>query len=180
MQVPMADAARLLGVSLDTVKRRVKRGELVAVQEKTSRGFRWVVVLPEAEPFAPEQEGPSEQLTRELHASDRGQFARPHGAAPADAPAASHAAPAESEHLQGLVATLQGHIDDLRGEVGTLREQLGVKDQQLEARVREISELHVLLQRAQAAALPAPTSSTSTEPSTVERMSSRPWWAFWR
>ena len=47
-----------------------------------------------------------------------------------------------------------------------LREQLGVKDSQLQAREREVQELHVLVQQAQAA-LPAPKESRQA------------WWRFW-
>jgi hypothetical protein len=49
----------------------------------------------------------------------------------------------------------QGEVEALRELVAVLKEQLDTKDKQLETRAREVQELHVLLQRAQAA-LPAP------------------------
>lgn len=42
----MAQAAKRLGVSVDTIRRRVRSGELEAHKESTPQGFRWLVVLP--------------------------------------------------------------------------------------------------------------------------------------
>lgn len=54
---------------------------------------------------------------------------------------------------------------DAGGELGALRETVAILSDELEARRREVQELHVLLQHAQAA-LPAPKESRS-------------WWRFW-
>ena len=51
------------------------------------------------------------------------------------------------------------------GELVALRETVAILSEELEARRREVQELHVLLQHAQAA-LPAPKEN-------------RPWWRFW-
>jgi hypothetical protein len=47
--VPIAEAARQLGISIDTARRRVKRGELVAERRETAQGFSWWVCLAGAE-----------------------------------------------------------------------------------------------------------------------------------
>jgi transposase len=61
----------------------------------------------------------------------------------------------------------RGEVEALRDLVAVLKEQLDIKDKQLETRAREVQELHVLLQQAQAA-LPAPREN-------------RPWWQrVWR
>ncbi len=61
----------------------------------------------------------------------------------------------------------RGEVEALRDLVTVLKEQLDIKDKQLETRAREVQELHVLLQQAQAA-LPAPREN-------------RPWWQrLWR
>jgi transposase len=60
----------------------------------------------------------------------------------------------------------RGEVEALRDLVTVLKEQLDTKDKQLETRAREVQELHVLLQQAQAA-LPAPKDN-------------RPWWRFWQ
>ncbi len=44
--VPIAGAARGLGVSADTVRRRLKRGELEGEQHPTAQGFTWLVAMP--------------------------------------------------------------------------------------------------------------------------------------
>ena len=57
--VSIAEAAERLGVSADTVRRRLKRGELTGEQETTPQGFVWRVALPIAE-GAPEPPGAAE------------------------------------------------------------------------------------------------------------------------
>lgn len=110
--LPIREAAEKLGVSQDTVKRRLRSGQLPGRQEATGSGagFRWLVELPDD----PEQ--PS------------------HG------------------------ATVGA------GEVAALRELVSVLGGQLEARTREVSELHVLLERQTrllAAGVPEPASPAS-------------------
>jgi len=43
--VSVGEAARRLGVSTDTIRRRIGKGELTAHQEPTPQGFRWEVEL---------------------------------------------------------------------------------------------------------------------------------------
>ena len=47
--VPIAEAAQQLGISIDTARRRVKRGELAAERRETPQGFAWWVCLGGAE-----------------------------------------------------------------------------------------------------------------------------------
>lgn len=43
---PLTEVAAAYGVSVDTIRRRLRRGELDARKETTPQGFRWVVALP--------------------------------------------------------------------------------------------------------------------------------------
>ncbi|MEK7806530.1 MAG: hypothetical protein AAB528_02255 [Chloroflexota bacterium] len=73
--VSIQEAARRLGGSQDTIRRRIRRGALQAHQVPTPQGFRWAVELPDdaqAEPMPPQgqdvvaaQEGEAQAL-REL------------------------------------------------------------------------------------------------------------------
>ena len=47
-RLTIGETAERLGVSPDTVRRRLKRGELQGEQEQTAQGFIWRIVLPEA------------------------------------------------------------------------------------------------------------------------------------
>jgi hypothetical protein len=47
ISVPIAEAARLLGVSVDTVKRRIAANQLPARREQRPQGYRWIVDLPD-------------------------------------------------------------------------------------------------------------------------------------
>ena len=48
--VTIQEAAQHLGVSQDTVRRRIRKEELQARQTPTPQGFRWVVTIPDTPP----------------------------------------------------------------------------------------------------------------------------------
>lgn len=48
MQVSLSEAARLLGISESTARRRLRNGELPGRQEPTKQGFVWMVEVDEA------------------------------------------------------------------------------------------------------------------------------------
>jgi len=101
MLVDKAEAARRLGVSVDTVERRLKRGELQGKQEQRGKGWRWLIEVPVGDAPA---DAPAD--------------------APVDAPAN---APAEA----GLLNALQTQIAHLQDQVKHLNQQLSVKDNQI-------------------------------------------------
>ena len=45
----LTEVAEAYGVSVDTIRRRMKRGELEARRQQTPQGFKWLAVLPEPE-----------------------------------------------------------------------------------------------------------------------------------
>jgi excisionase family DNA binding protein len=53
--VSIDEAARLLGVYQDTIRRRIRNGELKAHQEARPQGYIWRVTLPEEEPESEDQ-----------------------------------------------------------------------------------------------------------------------------
>jgi hypothetical protein len=124
--VPMAEAARRFGVTVETIKRRLQRGELQGHQQPRPQGFVWLIEMPE-----------------ETHNQ---------GDTPTVTPSSSLS---DTPSANGEVRRLEEMIEFLRQEMQSKNRQLETKDRQLEERAREVQELHVLLQRAQAA-LPAP------------------------
>jgi excisionase family DNA binding protein len=58
-RLSIKDAAERLGVSVDTIRRRMKKGELVGEKEPTPQGYEWRIVLPVDESSATE---PPEEL----------------------------------------------------------------------------------------------------------------------
>ncbi len=120
VEVSIEEASRLLGVSQETVRRRIRNGELEAHQEARPQGYIWRIMLPDDLPS---------------HLGN--------GYAPA-------------ELADALRDTIQRQDDT----IAQMRSQLEAKDKQIE-------QLHVLLQQAQAA-LPTPRNN-------------RPWWQrVWR
>jgi hypothetical protein len=130
--VSVIEAARSLGVSEETIKRRIRRGELNGQQQPRPQGYVWMVDIPE-EVLA----STSQHDTTTTHDDD-------------------------TDH-----DTSSGEIRRLEEMVKLLQQQLNVYQEELEYRRREVQELHVLLQQAQAA-LPAP---KEDRPS---------WWRFWQ
>ncbi len=52
----LAEVADAYGVSVDTIRRRMKRGELEARRQQTPQGFRWLAVMPELAPAGTAQQ----------------------------------------------------------------------------------------------------------------------------
>jgi excisionase family DNA binding protein len=123
--VTMTEAARRLGVSTDTIKRRLRRGELKGCKRPRPQGFAWLIEL--------EAEVENGNCTR--------------AATHARTDASTGASAGASDHLEDFIASLQS-------QVAAQQAQLVAKDHQIEIKDRQIEQLHVLLQQAQAA-LPA-------------------------
>lgn len=98
-RVPIKEAAERLGVSPDTIRRRLKAGELTGEREKTAQGFIWRVELP-------------------LEAAS--------GETEAETPSAPTAAPSDTVELARLrerVSGLERLTDELTGERDAWRDQ---------------------------------------------------------
>jgi hypothetical protein len=50
---PLSEVAAAYGVSVDTIRRRLRRGEIEGRRETTPQGFRWLAQLPTASGAAP-------------------------------------------------------------------------------------------------------------------------------
>ena len=103
--VDVAEAAEILGVSIYTVKRRAKQGDIPAEQRETPTGFKWYVEVPDTS-------------LRQQSESTEALLA-----------------------AAGEIAALQQLVDELIADKEKLWEEV-------EVRRREVSELHILLQRA--------------------------------
>jgi hypothetical protein len=125
--VTLAEAAHHLGVSVDTVRRRLQKGELKGQQQARPQGFIWLIDIPE------ETEPSSSVAGSQVDAEVNGEVS---------------------------LAACQAEISRLESTVAMLQDRVNAQQEELEARRREVQELHVLLQQAQAA-LPAPRDNRS-------------------
>jgi Tfp pilus assembly protein FimV len=142
--ITIKEAAQRLALSELTIRRRLHTGLLTGHKEKTPQGFVWMVELPDDVP------GVETKKNGNKEAEDR-----------------------EDQSLAELVAALSARVEGqqelieaLQSQIQAQKDQLEAKDKQIEARGREVQELHVLLQQAQAA-LPVPRENRS-------------WWQLWR
>lgn len=126
----MGEAALRMGVSVDTVRRRLRRGELQGRHQPTPQGFIWLVDLPET---------PGSASTAET-------WAGPLQSAPAGATART---PLSRAGALRDGAPSPGDVRGLRELVDVLRHGIDTRDRQLESKDRQIEQLHALLQQAQ-------------------------------
>ena len=127
-EVTVLEAARCLGISPDTVRRRISTGELKARKEINGKNFTWWVEVAE-DPVSTArviQEGPPP-----IHEQDGERF------------------------NASSIVDVQTLLDSQASLIATLKAQVQAQQEELESRRREVQELHVLLQQAQAA-LPVP------------------------
>lgn len=131
--VTKKEAARRLGVSIDTIERRLQSGELKGQKQPRPQGYTWLIELPENSREANErQASPQEEAV--------------------GTQVCICACTGEIHRLDELVAALQSQIATQQKQ---MEEQLATHQEQLQAKDRQIGELHILLQQAQKA-LPAP------------------------
>ncbi len=91
----IAEAAQRLGISTDTVHRRLKRGQLSGHQQTTPQGFTWLIEIP----VGPRYSG---------------------NGAPADAPANA----GDTHRLEQMVSMLQAQVDAQQLQLETKDQQI--------------------------------------------------------
>ena len=183
--VSITEAAQRLRIHRDTLRQRVRRGTLEAAKVDG----QWYIKLdqPELRPATPVPDTPAMSGTG---VADTSQQQSPDTvpdsvAGPAEALALAQA---ELRRADELARILQGHYDQLqelfRTETDRLHELLRAEQ---ETRRREVSELHILLQRTQAQLGPPlvvarPESVTEpesvVEPQAHSHRRRRWWWPF--
>jgi hypothetical protein len=133
--VSIREAATRLGVSADTVRRRLKRGELGGEQEATPQGFVWRVEVPvETQPTAP-----------------------------AEATNAAQAASVLVEDALEA-ARLRERVDGLERLVGELRGERDAWQAQAERHEGAARELRILVRQAQELSRALPATADSSNP----------------
>lgn len=138
--VPIAEAARRLGVSADTVRRRLKRGELESEQRANAQGFTWLVAMPAGSGAAEGVHG----VSGTHGVSDDGA-----AAVGAHEVSGAHEVALEATRLGERVAGLERLADELRGERDAWKAQA-------ERHEEAARELRILVQGAQALARALP------------------------
>ena len=129
--LPIVEAAQRLGIHPETLRRRIRRGEVKAHQKRTHHGDVWMVEVEL-----------SEQVPK---TSDQGQDEQD---SVADSRANLNGDPGEIRTLREMVGLLKDELEARDRQMESWKQQLEAKDKQIE-------QLHVLLQQGQAA-LPAP------------------------
>mgnify|MGYP001339545524 CR=1 FL=1 len=127
--VSVAEAAKFLGVSEETVKRRIRRGELVGKQHPRPQGYAWMVEIPN------ELQATNNDTHHDIN-TDHDDAITPQQLVTGD-------------------GSIGGELKRLDQMVVILEKQATLHQEEMESRRREVQELHVLLQQAHAA-LPAP------------------------
>jgi excisionase family DNA binding protein len=149
----LAEAASFLGCSVDTVRRRIRRGELHAMRDAGRHGPTWRVLL-SATPSVLPTVGTTPSSTPSVN-----------GSMPSTTSSIGDDTAALLEALRLLDASRQENRD-LAGQVGYLHARVQLQEETLRA-----------LQAPQQP-MDAPTAPKSPDPTTGEP--SVPWWRRWR
>ena len=144
--ITVEQAAAILGVSVTTVKRRIRAGTIRAEQATRAQGTVWLVYLPAAATPAAEE--------------------RPPAASVAATTAATPTAPAEAIAAM-IQATLTPIIGPLVAELAASRETIAAQGETIRDQAETIGELRATMaaQDAKIATLTAPTSTQAPKPS---------------
>lgn len=165
-EVTLEQAAVLLGISVDTARRRIRKGALVA---RTGDDGRLVVTVPDPEPAQADASGtPADAMQPQADAS--AQLSAEIGQLKAQVEGQA-ALLAEKDRR---IAALEETVTDLRGQVE--------HGQQSEAELRQLlareqaahAETRVMLQ-----SLMPQLSAPKDEEDGDQQEERRPWWKFW-
>jgi hypothetical protein len=152
--VPIADAAAALGVSVDAVRKRIRRRSLRAYK----RDGHWLVVLPGRPAHVRDASSPRVQVNILDEAQDNGQDrGRP---------------PVQDAAYGELVATLRDEVTFLRRELDTRTEELRRKDHIIAALAQRVPELTART----APATSSPPSSADPDAAMAVQRRRRWWW----
>lgn len=117
---PLVEAAEILGVSADSLRKRARRGTVEAYKQ----GEEWYVIVPNG---TSRSQATSQATARARQATDE---------------------PLQRAVAE-VIALLRDQIKTKDVQIAQKDVQLAERDKQLAAREREVSELHVLLQTTQ-------------------------------
>jgi len=106
MQVSMTEAADRLNLSVDTIRRRLAKGEIKGSKESTPQGYRWRIDIPE---------DPSNHPSKDPSSHPRN--------------ARADATLTDGDQVDGKELAIA--VEELRARVQSLEAQLGVKDTQI-------------------------------------------------
>ena len=155
-QVDIATAATRLGMSLDGVRKRIKRGHLRGGKVDN----RWYVVLPVEQTTS----------TDSLDSLDKQVDTPEQTRSPAEDTA--------SRSIQKLIAILEEEVVFLRRELDARTEELRRKDHIIAALTQRLPPLPSMAQAGEMTNHPTP--SENGADSGAQQVSARPWWQFWR
>lgn len=147
---PLTQAAEAYGVSVDTIRRRIKRQELDTRREMTPQGFRWLVPLPDPEKAAKSIDSPSE-----VPGSPRSEVAPVYG---------PHIIQIPDSATIELISTLQRNLEERTTEIGLLHGEIERLQATLEQQAKTIDRA--------VAMIPAPVAVDTGGPGTLGKS----WW----
>ena len=147
-RLPVDAAARHLGLSPQTVKRRLKRGTLRGEQEPTPTGFRWYVVVDT--PGIPDTPA---DTPGDVPGTPAGVSAGTSGDTPDTPQTALQATRAQemAEYTERLLAPWRAIVQQQAEEIGALSERTATLQARVEAQAPRITELEAPPTNGQAA-----------------------------
>lgn len=164
------DAARYLGISRPTVKRRLKNGSLRGVQERTPSGFKWYVIVDEPADGSESPPGVSRATPIESPFE-----------ATAESPAESAVIPRQSvqgtmQRAQEMATYSQLLLAPYVEKIEAQAERIGRLEERAEHLQVELAQARMQLAAATAPPSEAESDPSPTAPETAGDGSYRSWW----
>jgi hypothetical protein len=166
--MPIYDAARAMGISPVTLRKRLKAGTARGEQRKTQQGYQWLVYVEDADL----QQAPAPDAAAAPAPSERTQGTTPESTqrvvqgTTQGAPAAdTRGLPGDYPPAEELIARLEAQLADVRAHAGRLEEELAARrreqDEEREAHHRQVQALMALLGQSQQRQLAPPVEDES-------------------
>jgi excisionase family DNA binding protein len=179
--VSIAEAARALGISGHTIRRRIKRGELPAERVERAQGYEWRVLIASAPPAAPGQVASNGADADHVN----GQLASASGQVPNSVSGhlrTRSPGGMDARMLLDLATGLAAQLADERRLLAEERDRTVVLERERFELAGRLGYFQAELEQARAtikaleAPASAPSESASTAPAAAPR---RSWWRFW-
>jgi excisionase family DNA binding protein len=179
--VSIAEAARTLGISGHTVRRRIKRGELPAERVERAQGYEWRVLIASAPPAAPAQVARSSADADHVN----GQLASVFGQVPNSVGGHLRTRSPDRMDARMLLELANGlavQLADERRLLAEERDRTAVLERERFELAGRLGYFQAELEQARATirALQAPASAPSESAiMAAEAAPRRSWWRFW-
>jgi hypothetical protein len=166
--LPIYDAARAMGISPVTLRKRLKAGTARGEQQKTQQGYQWLVHVEDADlqsAPAPDTSPPGTPPESTQGTTPETAQGVPQETTQGEPAADTRGLPGDYPAAGEVIARLEAHLADVRAHTARLEEELSARrrelDEERDAHHRQVQALMALLGQSQQLQLAPPAEDTN-------------------